>query len=243
MAAVTPAPFRPPDLAVRRLEPELMDAPGLDRVRHERALDALARVNRLSRSAGRLLEEVERLCRDGGRPVRVLDVACGGGDVVRAVARDARARGLDVTVHGCDVAPTAVAFASDRARGVADVRFFELDAVRDPIPDEYDLVTSSLFLHHLSREDAEGLLRSMAAAARRAVFVQDLRRTRLGYLLASAVLRVLTRSEIARADGLTSVAGAFTLEEARALCAAAGLDGAEVFRCWPQRFAIRWRRP
>jgi len=37
-----------PDLTERRLEAELMDSPALERARHLDALDALARVNRVS---------------------------------------------------------------------------------------------------------------------------------------------------------------------------------------------------
>ena len=56
-------------------------------------------------------------------------------------------------------------------------------------------------------------------------------------------LNTLARSDVARVDGLRSVAAAFTLEEAGALAAKAGLQGASVRRCWPQRFALSWRRP
>jgi hypothetical protein len=82
----------------------------------------------------------------------------------------------------------------------------------------------------------------MARAAERLLLVQDLRRTRLGYILAWATLRVLTTSDVARTDGPTSVRAAFTVAEARRLTERAGLEGAEVSRCWPERFTIRWAR-
>jgi hypothetical protein len=81
----------------------------------------------------------------------------------------------------------------------------------------------------------------MATATRDTVLVQDLRRTRLGYLFAFVGLHALTTSDVARRDGLISVGAAFTIPEARALCAAAGMEGARVRPSWPQRFVIRWR--
>jgi SAM-dependent methyltransferase len=235
-----PTPF---DRAERRLQPELMDSPELDRASHLQALDALARVNAVSLTARRVWTEIARLERRGVRPVRVLDIACGGGDVLVSVARRARRLGIAVDLHGCDVSPVALQRAREHGGDALGVAFHALDAVRDPLPGGHDLLCTSLFLHHLSSEDALHLLRAMAGATRRAVFVQDLRRTGLGYALALAGLSVLTRSVVAREDGLVSVRAAFTLSEVGMLCREAELADAEVRGCWPQRFTIRWTRP
>lgn len=230
------------DLTERRLDAELMDSPTLDRARHLQALDALARVNRVSLSASRVWKEVVGLARRGVTPVRVLDVACGGGDVLIGVARRAAGAGLAVECHGCDVSPVALERAANRGAGDLGIRLSRVDVVREPLPVGYDVVSSTLFLHHLGRDGAIALLRAMAAASRRVMLVQDLRRTRLGYLFAGVGLRLMTRSDIARRDGLVSVAAALTVPEARALCRDAGLERAAVRRCWPQRFTLRWER-
>lgn len=225
------------------MEPELMDSPSLDRARHFHALDALARVNRLSLTAGRVWREVVRLGRSGVDPVRVLDVACGGGDVLVEIARRARRAGLAVECVGCDLSQVALERATHRASGLPGVTFTRRDVLQDPLPEGHDVVCSSLFLHHLDRDAAVGLLRRMAEAAVHVVSVQDLRRTRLGYLFARVGLAALTRSDVARSDGPASVAAALTLAEARSLCRDAGLEGAVVAPCWPQRFLLRWERP
>lgn len=240
---MSPRALHVPDLGVRRLEPELMDGPGLAVERHRSALAALGRVNGISLAAGRVWADVRRLHREGRRPVRVLDVACGGGDVLRRVALRAGRGGVPVEVHGCDVSPVALEAARRALAGVRGARFFELDAERDGLPDGYDLMCCSLFLHHLTERSAARLLRDMSVATRRSLLVQDLRRSRFGWVLAWVGLHVLTRSDVARSDGLTSVAGAFTLAEATALARAAGLEGAEIRPCWPQRYTIRWSRP
>lgn len=175
-----------------------------------------------------------------GRPVRVLDLACGGGDALHGVANRARRAGVPVALHGCDVSRVALERARAAAQPGRTVTFSELDVVRRDLPEGYDLLTSSLFLHHLERGRAVGLLSKMAAAARARVFVQDLRRTRLGFIFAWIGLRTLTRSDVARTDGLRSVEAAFTLAEVAELCAEAGLRGAQIRRVWPQRFVVRW---
>ena len=230
----------PAALARRERVAELMDDPALDPAEHRRALRGLARLNWVSDSPGLLWPAVRDLARGGG-PVRVLDVATGSGDVPRALAaRAARAGLTNVTFAGCDISPTAVESAARAAPGLT---FFVHDAVRDPLPGGYDVVTCSLFLHHLSEADAVVLLGRMAAAAGRRVLVNDLDRSRFTYLAVWAACRLLSRSPVVRFDGPASVRAAFTAAEAAALAARAGLAGAVVRRRFPCRYLLRWDRP
>ena len=227
----------PPSLARRDRIPELMDDPGLDPEEHRRALAGLARLNRWSRSADVLWRPIRDHARAVGRPVRVLDVATGSGDVPLALARRAGRGGLPVEVAGCDISPTAVAAAT--ARGVTA---FVHDVLRDPLPGGYDVVTCSLFLHHLSDDDAVTLLGRMKDAAGSLILVNDLSRSRFSYLATWAACHLLTRSPVVRFDGPASVRSAYTPAEALALAERAGLTGATVGARFPCRFLLQWRR-
>ncbi len=229
------------DISTRRRLPEIMDSPNLDESRHWRALDALQRINRLSLSAEQVWREIEGLARQHRGRLRVLDVACGGGDVAAALTRKARRAGVDVEVAGCDTSPVAIRKARERAaRAGFAGEFFTLDVLQDDLPDDFDVIYTTLFLHHLGDTGAVGLLTRMDAAARRLVVVQDLVRSRSGYALAWLGVRLLTRSDVARVDGPLSVRAAFTPAEALALAARAGLQGVTTRRCWPQRFSMTW---
>lgn len=225
-----------------------MDAPHLDPERHVQALRALARVNRISMVAVRVWRDVVQLSRerrDGGRdqPVRLLDVGCGGGDVMVDVARRARSAGIPLEVHGCDLSPVALEHGRREAeRWNVAVDFLARDVVAEGLPGGYDLVCSSLFHHHLAHGEAVDLLRGMAAAGRW-VLVQDLLRGPVGYVLAWSGLRLLSRSDVAHVDGPRSVCAAFTLLEVRDMALEAGLLGAVIRRGWPERFVLRWRGP
>jgi hypothetical protein len=223
---------------------ELMDQPGLDPVEHARALRGLGRINRVSRSEAILWPSIARLARASpGKSIRVLDVASGGGDVPMALtSRASRAR-LDIRIEGSDVSAEAVRFARARsAEQGAAIRFSVLDVLNDPIPEGYDAVTCSLFLHHLDEAGAVALLSKMANAAGRLVLVNDLVRGRIGYGLAWVGCYLLSRSPIVRHDGPVSVAGAYTIPEVSALAERAGLVGASLSRHWPCRFLLHWSR-
>ena len=232
-------------LARRHRRPELMDQPELDAATHAHALSGLARVNWFSRSAAIFWPALRQLAREQQpQPLRVLDVACGGGDVTVSLAKRARRAGVAIQMAGCDKSDTALQIAHRRATEANEsVEFFRHDVLRQPVPARFEVVMCSLFLHHLDETDAVAVLRSMVAAAGRAVLINDLIRSRSGYLLACFGARLLTRSHVVHVDGPLSVAGAFTPSEAMQLCEQAGLTGSTLTRHWPQRFLLSWRKP
>lgn len=251
-AAGNPGPVLPekhmppfPSLRQRQPQPEVMDQPGLDRARHFHALRGLERLNRVSGSAGLLWPALRRLAgKLGPRPPRVLDVATGAGDVPISLWLRARRHGLDLQVDGCDVSSLAIDYARQRAAWrAADVGFFHLNALTAELPLGYDVLTASLFLHHLDDGQAESLLGRMARVAESLVLVNDLRRGVTGYLLAWTATRLLSSSDIVHTDGPLSVAAAFTMNEVRSIAARAGLNGVTIARRWPCRFLLTWWRP
>ena len=252
----TPRPVQPaesympsPSLRERHLQPELMDHPDVDVGVHREALDGLALVNRISASALILWRPIRDLCRQrqragDPRPVRVLDIASGGGDVSCELWRRARRRGFPLEVTGCDFSPVAIDHARHTAaRLKADVSFVPLDVLAEPIPAGYDVVACSLFLHHLDDDQAITVLRKMGEAAGSLVLVNDLKRCKLGWWAAHIGTRLLSRSHVVHDDGIVSVEGAFTPAEALALADKAGLVGATVQRRFPFRYLLSWRRP
>jgi 2-polyprenyl-3-methyl-5-hydroxy-6-metoxy-1,4-benzoquinol methylase len=231
-------------LSRRQLHPEIMDQPGLDPRSHTRALRGLARVNFWSGSAGIVWPPVAGLARRLGNPgLRVLDVATGAGDIPIRLWRRARRAGIRLELAGCDVSPVAIQHARARAAAAgAEVHFFVADVLRQELPPGYDVVMCSLFLHHLSEEQARSFLRRAARAARHMVLVNDLVRSLAGLTLAHLGVRLLTTSPVVHVDGPRSVEGAFTPAEAVALAEGAGLRGATVARRWPFRYLLTWSR-
>ena len=232
------------NLATRRRLPELMDDPGLSRELHFRALAGLSRLNGWSGSVRIIWRAIRSLQRDGNPAgLRILDVATGAGDIPIGLWRHALRSGMTVEIDACDISPVALEYARRKSgEHGASIRFFECDALILDCVMEYDVVISSLFLHHLTEDQATKLLRVMSAAARRMVLVNDLVRSSAGYALARAATRVLTRSRVVHVDGPRSVESAFTSREALRLAKRAGLIGAGVVQKWPCRFLLTWVR-
>jgi 2-polyprenyl-3-methyl-5-hydroxy-6-metoxy-1,4-benzoquinol methylase len=232
----------------RQLVPEWMDDPNLDRDEHQRALAGLRRVNRFSRTAGRIARRIQG-CAATHRltAASILDLGCGSGDVAFGLAR-ALAKDIAWSVEGWDVSPTAIevarqAFSGDKEdqallhRPPLSLAFRQRDAFAQS-SERFDFVYCSLFLHHFTEADASRLLRQMIGLAKRAIIIDDLDRSWFGWWLAKIGVQLLSRSPIVHFDGPQSVRAAFTPAEARQLARACGLEHLSVARHWPARWLL-----
>ena len=227
-------------LKSRDRQDEWMDQPGLDASLHAGALAGLARVNRISgtpRSLWRpIMESADGAARE---PLRVLDVACGGGDIAIAVKQRADREGIPMQVTGCDLSQTALDYAAKQAeRAGVDVSFVQCDAIEGELPDGYDAVYTSLFVHHLEGDQIVRLLRSMGRASRGRVIINDLIRSTVGYALARWGIHVLTRNPVCHVDAPLSVRAALTIPEILSYVEAAPLRLLEVHKVFPERYVL-----
>lgn len=222
----------------RDLQPEVMDQPDLDPAAHHQALRALNRLNRASRSVDLILQALTPILARESRPLRILDIATGGGDTPIALSRWAQEHHHPLTIHGCDISPIALEHAKAAAtREALDIHFFPLDAVSEPLPTGYDVMLFSLFLHHLTDEACISLLRK-ASQCTRHVIISDLHRSRVNLGIAYIASRVLTRSPVVHVDTLLSIRAAFTPLELRAIALQAGLRNVVVHKAFPVRLLL-----
>lgn len=235
-----------PSLSQRSRRDERMDDPHLAVDAHQSALRGLQRLNAWSRSWRLLWPQIVAAANERaahGERLRVMDVATGSGDGPLAMACRARSLGLPIDWVLCDRSSVALDVARRTAsRAQVSITAERIDVLRDPLPVGADVVTCSLFLHHLDDDDAVSVLRRMADAAAVGIAAADLDRSRGGLLLAWVASRVLSRSAVVHTDAVLSVRGAFTIVEAQSLAARANLHGAVVHAAWPQRWVLSWRR-
>lgn len=236
-------------MLARRLQPELMDDPALSQGEHRRALRGLERINRVSGAGARVWAGVKGvLGRNAAldRDIRLLDVACGSGDVLLDVSSRAAAAHVRIVPTACDFSNEALSAVRERfAAADISIQTLRRDVINDGLGVEdqaFEIVTCSLFLHHLEDDATVSVLREMARVARLGVVVSDLRRCRRGIFAAALAGRVLTRSRVVRVDAVRSAYNAYSLNELRALAERAGLRGAVVTLAFPLRMILTWER-
>jgi 2-polyprenyl-3-methyl-5-hydroxy-6-metoxy-1,4-benzoquinol methylase len=222
---------------------EIMDSPGIAEADHVQALAGLRRINQVSGAADHMAAPIVAMARrEGLSRLSMLDVACGGGDVPIGIVRAAARQGIHIDLTLLDRSPTAVKQATDAATsaGIA-AKGIVADALAELPKIEVDVVSNSLFLHHVSdANQVVCLLRHLRQTARRMVVISDLRRSRVGYAMAWCGCRILSRSKIVHYDGPVSVRAAWTRAELAEFAALAGMDGAQVRNCRPWRMMLVW---
>ena len=231
-------------VARRNLQPELMDDPALPKLQHDHALRGLTTIHRFSGLVNRFWRGLQPLIKDASqqnRPIKIADVGCGDGYLLRQLAKKSAAAKIDIQWVGYDFSETACSLATDKADadGV-NVRFKVLDILASEIPEQFDVILNSLFLHHFEAEDVQTILSRFRDATTQGFIVEDLRRTVLGYVLAWAGGRLLTRSPIVHYDGVVSVEGAFSIAEIDEILTAADINSVVIQRRWPQRFVLNF---
>lgn len=179
----------------------------------------------------------------GDRPLHIVDVGSGGGDMLRRIARWAHRHNHAVQLTGIDLNPHATRAANELS---ASHRFAQGtdwrtgDIFTDPATQIPDLVLSSLVTHHMRDEEIIRFLRWMEAHATRGWFISDLIRSPRAYRLFSILSRFMRWHHFVRLDGLVSIRRGFREPDWQRLLAAAGIpiDQVRLYRAGIGRLCL-----
>lgn len=231
-------PFTP--LAQRVQQDEEMDALALPDARYAQVLAHLSRVNLVTLAQRPTLSFVHKimcLTRCNDKPLRLLDVGFGHGDMLRAIARLAEKSGRAVELVGVDLNPRSKLAARAATPSDMPIRWTTGD-YRDLAGQGWDMIISSLVTHHMSDVQRCEFLRFMEDEARAGWLVNDLHRQRLPFIGYPLLASLLWVDPIVRRDGQLSVGRSFRRAEWDAMLADADIMGATVRRWFPYRLCV-----
>lgn len=219
---------------------EAMDAPDADASKLLRSYRQLALINRwLSNMAALLDRHVLDLAAHMPGIPTVLEVGCGGGDVLLRLARRARARGIRLSLSGVDADGRAVETARRALEEFPEAQVRRASLAELDGAEAADFVFCNHVLHHMPPLEVPAALAALRRAAKRRLLVNDLERSRTAYLLFSGLARVAFRGSFVVDDGLLSIRKGFRVPELVAACARAGFPRASrVFTSFPWRIVI-----
>lgn len=230
-----------PDFRHRSRDRELMDGPDVAMADFAACMADLARVNTLTLARRPTLAFVDRALRltPCNRPLAILDVGFGGGDMLRVIAEFLARRGRPARLIGIDINPRGAAAARAMTPPSVAIEYRTGDAAAWRHDEPVDLVISSLVAHHMEDGEIRDFLRWMEATARRGWLVNDLHRHWCawhGFRLLAAAMRW---HPFVRHDGPLSIARAFRRQDWETLLEQADLAGDARIAWWfPFRYCI-----
>jgi len=164
---------------------------------------------------------LKRMRTDPTRAWTMLDVGSGGCDLPMWLIDRCRREGIRLMITCLDHDARVVQFAKQRLARYPEITTLQGDALTlaDTPPAAWDFVFSNHFLHHLSTPQVRHCLQQVVHACREQCIMSDLVRSRLSYVLYTAVAKLLLRNSFAYDDGRLSIRKGFTKREALQLVA------------------------
>jgi len=227
----------PLDFSRRAELVEMMDQP-CSYAELRACLHDIARVNTLTFAHRPTLRWLDQLMNSGPRPagpLRIVDVGCGYGDMLRRIAAWAAKRGIAVTLTGIDLNPDAIRAAREATSSGQRIDWVVGDALSDHPTGDTDVVLSTLLTHHLPNAEIVRFLGWMEATATRGWFINDLHRQPVPYHLFRLWARFSGLHAFVQYDGPVSIRRSFVPADWAQLCAAAEIAA--------ERVSIREYRP
>lgn len=216
----------------RRDEPELLDLGEGTPAEVRASLYEVWRMNRLFGGVRalnlHLLPRLRQASTPHADPVTVVDIGTGAAHYPAFLLRWAAKTGVQLRVYGLDCAPRNLEIAREQ---VAPSSLLLADALALPFAAcSVDYFVSSLCLHHFPPRTVVALLREMYRLSYRGLVMSDIMRGTLPLAAFRAAQPFVSRSELTRRDGVTSIRRAYTPAELLELAHAAGLKNARVYR-------------
>lgn len=205
---------------------ELMDEP-CEYEEFRDCLRDLEQVNRMTLAYRPTLLWLEQFV-GAGSPLHIVDVGCGGGDMLRRIETWARRRGVRVRLTGIDLNPYAARAAREFTSTGSEIEWITGDALSYRPSTPISVVISSLFTHHLTDCTIVDLLMWMEKTAQRGWFINDLHRMRIPYHGFRVLAWIMHWHRFVRHDGPVSIRRSFRHTDWQDYCAAAGLHASDV---------------
>jgi SAM-dependent methyltransferase len=156
-------------------------------------------------------------------PLRIVDVGCGYGDMLRRIDAWAGRRGIAVALTGIDLNPDAIRAAREATSPKQRIDWLVGDALSDHPTGDTDVVLSTLLTHHLPNPQIVRFLGWMEETAQRGWFINDLHRQPVPYHLFRLWARFSNWHAFVRNDGPVSIRRSFVPKDWENLCTAAGI--------------------
>lgn len=190
-----------------------------------KALQSLAWINRWFGNNRSVIKAIHAIIKKQEKPLRIVDLGCGGGDLVLAVARSLHQHTIEFSITGIDGNANSLAYARKQCASFAELNFVQADILSDDFCIQpCDILISSHFIYHFPEEKLARFLKSNISAVSSAIIFSELERNRFALRLFKFSSLLLPISKLAKEDGLLAIQRSFTKKEWVSIMQQAGIS-------------------
>lgn len=169
---------------------------------------------------------------DQSKEVTLVDVGCGGGDLLRLIDRWVKKKNKKMKLIGIDANPNIIAFARNNLKDLPHIEFKDIDIFSPEFQSiKCDIMVGTLFFHHFSQQQLSSFIKESKKQIRVGVVINDIHRHTFAYHSIKILTRLFSKSAMVKFDAPLSVLRAFTKNELIEI-----LSNADI-----AKYTIRWK--
>ncbi|HEX8577740.1 MAG TPA: methyltransferase domain-containing protein [Flavobacterium sp.] len=176
------------------------------------ALDKIARINQLLGGNKLTLQGLKKLLAttDTSKPKVIVDIGCGNGDMLRAIAKYGMENNYHFNLIGIDANAFTIKHAEQLSINFPNITYQCID-IFDPVFNHLkcDIILCTLTLHHFKDEQIQHLVHLFRQQASTGIVINDLHRSAVAYRCFQLIAFFFGLNYMSRQDGLTSILRGF----------------------------------
>lgn len=197
----------------RTEEEEIMDDFSLEGEELRDALDKIASINQFLGGNKLTLQGVKKLIHTKDE-ITIVDVGCGNGDMLRALADFGTKNNYNFKLIGIDANAFTIDYAIKLSKEYPNISYKCEDIFSEPFSQlNYDIVLCTLTLHHFENNQIDYLLQLFQKQARIGIVINDLHRNIIAYRAFQLICFFFRLNRMSREDGLISILRGFKKQE------------------------------
>jgi 2-polyprenyl-3-methyl-5-hydroxy-6-metoxy-1,4-benzoquinol methylase len=222
----------------RSYKKELLDQENIPREALFQNLKELEIINSFLGGHSISIRGLQELLSSYAPPLSLVDIGCGGGDSLKAIARWLENKKISVRLRGIDLKPDCIEYAKSNCRLHDQIRFYTCDfreifSSAEPV----HIIHAALFCHHFTEEELIGFIQ--LCSDHKAVFmINDLERNPFAYYSIAFLTRLFSKSYLVKNDAPLSVLRGFKKQEWDSILKKAGMKKYIIRKCWAFRHLV-----
>ena len=197
----------------RTEEEEIMDDFSLEGEELRDALDKIASINQFLGGNKLTLQGVKKLILTKNE-ITIVDVGCGNGDMLRALADFGTKNNYNFKLIGIDANAFTIDYAIKLSKEYPNISYKCEDIFSEPFSQlNYDIVLCTLTLHHFKSDQINYLLQLFHKQAKIGIVINDLHRNIIAYRAFQLICFFFRLNRMSREDGLISILRGFKKQE------------------------------
>jgi 2-polyprenyl-3-methyl-5-hydroxy-6-metoxy-1,4-benzoquinol methylase len=227
------------DTSKRSEAPEMMDDFHMEGDILRDALDKIASINQLLGGNAVTLNGIKSLLANHptNQKIRIIDIGCGNGDMLRALANYAEKKELKFELIGIDANQFTINHAKKLSENYPNISYQCKDIFKNEM-EKCDIALCTLTLHHFKNEEIINLLISFKRTAQLGIVINDLHRNAIAYYLFTALCFVFGLNEMSKQDGLVSILRGFKKNDLKLYSKQLQLKNCSIK--WKWAFRYQW---